>query len=430
MRFNAAHTRFLAVLLPLGFVLVGCSSSNPIVSNYYDDGIYFDSDYGGNYMAEELGLADNGSTPDPATASPDGYDYYDPSYTESQNNSSWNSRTNMYYAAGYSPWAQPGFTFGIGMNMGYGYYSPWYSPYMSYYDPFSPYYGWGYNPYYRRSWCGNPWGPSYGWGPGYGWGYPNYGYPHYGYGYGYGYGYYPGVYDNTPNRRPASGTNGRTYSGVVPNRYASAPSGGRTVGGSGKTDFPGRTIGTTSRMNTPAGNDLSANNSSNRTPVQVVEGRSSRSRLRELDAPDREMVRNVERRTLSGSGRSSSRENIGRMPAGETQGLPSIQTTREPRRAQPIEQSRSRNNSSWSTPGSSRPSSRENRTYRPNRSLENNSSGGNRSYELNTRPSRTMERPSSGFEQRSAPSRSPSSSTPGRSSGNSSGRSSNTIRRR
>ncbi|NVK27839.1 MAG: hypothetical protein HWE14_07330, partial [Flavobacteriia bacterium] len=173
MRIRVAPPVFLSLSVTALLVLTSCSSSNEIVSNYYDDGIYYDSQYGGNWMATDLGLTENGETPGIAEAEAPqadqaAYDYYDPNNTDQPFEDEYYD--NGYGSQGY--YGSPNITFNLGFGMGYG-YNPWYNPYMMYYDPFYPNYGWGmgfgYNPWYGYGNPYNPWG--YGYGGGYGYGY-------------------------------------------------------------------------------------------------------------------------------------------------------------------------------------------------------------------------------------------------------------------
>ncbi len=407
MSYRVAHPLFLSTSVSLVVLLSSCSTSNEIVSNFYDDGIYYDSEYGGSWVAEDLGLVPSEeSSPAPYSSmeSNSEYDYYDPSFVEEmpevQNSSS------VYYGSPggmMSPFGMSNWNMSFYMGMG-SFYSPWANPYMGFYDPFhsmgwgGPMYGYGFNPYYGSFW--NPYSP-FGSGRGFGSPYGGYYCPS-------GVGFGNAGFEN----RPLAGSTGRAYNGPMPNRY-NYSTGGKSVSGSGKRDnspvtspgsFTADAQPVSSRLRNPSSNQ-SVNRSANASRSRTSNNMAS-SRL-----PD---VRN------SGTSpqNTASRDR-----------LPARSTTTPNRSAEPV-RTRSSNNS-WSLPRTSTPRSTESTrswsrpssTTTPSRSTQPS-----RSYEPSSRtrsqPSRTRSN-SSSFPSRST---SPSRGSSSRSSGGGS-RSSGVIRR-
>lgn len=348
MKSHIAHKllrRASTLIIPL--VALSCSSNNDLVSNYYEDGIYYDSEYGGSLLAEELGLAET-----EPVRSGDGYDYYDPNDIQAnnatQNNSNFNNRTTYFNTGfGYNPY----WGMGMGMGMGWGY-----NPYWGFYNPYFPPMYAGY-PYY------SPWGRPY-------WGWYDPWYPGFGPGYGYGY-WGPRGY---PVAEAPRGTNGRIYRGAKPNRYNGTPRAGRPVSGSGK-------MASTSRPRT-----ITA------SPSRAVSRPASR--LRELPNHENrygEAMRRPTSRTLDHSVREIPTNRTVTREAREA--VQPARQVREPRRAaRPIQR--------IETPAQSRPVTRPSReiNIRPNRT----STTPPRSYQ---RPEYVPQR--SNTPQQSAPSRTP-----------------------
>ena len=130
-----------------------------------------------------------------------------------------------YYGYGYeTEYSDAGSNVNFNINVGnsWGWGSPWYGGYSSWYDPwyyspwsynswYGPSWGWGgfYSPWYYSSW----YGPSWGWGGSYWGGYGGYYGGYYGHSYG---GYYGGGgYYSSPSRHYPNGraTTGRIMSG-------------------------------------------------------------------------------------------------------------------------------------------------------------------------------------------------------------------------
>lgn len=330
-------------------VLTACSTSNEITSNYYDDGLYYDPDYGDlPTLVTDQPKSDNSSE-----SSSGSDEYYTPG-TSSSSDATYISNSNVYMNSGMgmSNWG-----WSVGMGFGYPFYGS--SFYLGYGYPG---YGWGY--------------PGYGWGyPGYayypGWGYPGWGYPGYGWGYpGYGWGY-PDYGYNRPNYRHVDG--------VAPHRSRST-----AYGRSGKTS---------STNQNPRGVAQS-----NRTISRESGKTANRSILRKSDA------------TISPRSSDSNRSNRSGRTAGNTRtpvqkyDKPVAQSNRTLERSnnRTVNQSpRTTNNSNrgnirQASPAQSSPRTMDStpRTYTPQRN-----STPSRSYQTPTRsssPGRSYSPPSGG----------------------------------
>ncbi|MFN3951347.1 MAG: hypothetical protein ACK4KT_02975 [Thermaurantimonas sp.] len=175
--------------ISLGLVLSSCNSSNRVVSNFYEDGIYYNPAIGrmtkGSLASNEQNQREEASAVE---------DYFDPNYKSQEqtviNNNFYPGGFNPMWGMGFQPmwgmgfypmwgmgfnpmWMRPGLSFGIGWGMGWNHwgmgwrsswmYNPWmWDPWMSsmmMWDPF-----WGHPMAWGNPWM-NPWHPGFGWGP-------------------------------------------------------------------------------------------------------------------------------------------------------------------------------------------------------------------------------------------------------------------------
>jgi hypothetical protein len=164
---------FTALIISGFFILSSCASLNS-PNNEFPDDVYGRAAVAKPLPEQPVYVPNDNQNED---------EYYDESYVDGYEDGYYASRLNRFYYytpgmsyydpffdpwVGYSPFGYGRLSFGFGFGWG----SSWYNPYYSFYG------GWGY-PY-------STWGPySY---------YDRFGYGYGGrYGYGYGYGYYPGV---------------------------------------------------------------------------------------------------------------------------------------------------------------------------------------------------------------------------------------------
>ncbi len=167
--------------ISIGLVLSSCNSSNRVVSNFYEDGIYYNPAIGnmpkGSLASNEQNQREQASAVE---------DYFDPNFKSSEStivnnnfysggfNPMWSMGFNPMWGMGFNPmWMRPGFSMGIGWGMGWNswgmgwrsswMYNPWmWDPWMGsmMWDPF-----WGHPMAWGNPWM-NPWHPGFGWGPG------------------------------------------------------------------------------------------------------------------------------------------------------------------------------------------------------------------------------------------------------------------------
>lgn len=171
--------------ISLGLVLSSCNSSNRVVSNFYEDGIYYNPAIGnmpkGSLASNEENRKEEASAVE---------DYFDPNYKSSEktiiNNNYYPGGFNSMWGMGFSPawgmgfyptwgmgfnpmWMRPGFSLGFGWGMGWNHWgmgwgsswasNPWlwnswmYSPMI--WDPF-----WGHPMAWGSPWM-NPWHPGF-----------------------------------------------------------------------------------------------------------------------------------------------------------------------------------------------------------------------------------------------------------------------------
>jgi hypothetical protein len=220
---------FITLIISGLFILSSCASLNTPQTTFPDD-VY-------GRAAKAKPLPERQSVPDEQYSE----DYYDENYIDGYEDGYYANRLNRFYYytpgmsyydpffdpwIGYSPYGYGGFGLSLGFGFG-GWGNPWYSPYGSFYG------GWGY-PY-------NSWGPySY---------YDRFGYGYGGrYGYGYGLGYYPRVVTVRPIRtRPSNlGTDNIGNRSTRPSRgTVSSANGDRNVRPSATrsgTTRPGQTV--------------------------------------------------------------------------------------------------------------------------------------------------------------------------------------------
>ncbi|GCD76862.1 hypothetical protein JCM31826_03440 [Thermaurantimonas aggregans] len=179
--------RILILGAIVGLIVSSCNTSNRIVSNFYEDGIYYNPAIG-NIPSGSLAQSENNSE-STATAVDD---YFDPNYkSQGQTivNNNFYGGFNPMWGMGFNPmWMRPGLSFGLGWGMGWSRwgmgwgpswaYNPWYwDPWMMnrmwmwdpwmyntmMWDPF-----WGHPMAWSNPWM-NPWFPGFGWGWNPGW---------------------------------------------------------------------------------------------------------------------------------------------------------------------------------------------------------------------------------------------------------------------
>lgn len=187
--------RILILGAILGLIVSSCNTSNRIVSNFYEDGIYYNPAIG-NIPSGSLAQTEQNNE-NTATAVDD---YFDPNYkSQGQTivNNNFYGGFNPMWGMGFSPmwgmgfhpmWMRPGLTLGFGWGMGWNRwgmgwgpswaYNPWYwDPWMMnrmwmwdpwmyntmMWDPF-----WGHPMAWGNPWM-NPWYPGLGWGWNPGW---------------------------------------------------------------------------------------------------------------------------------------------------------------------------------------------------------------------------------------------------------------------
>jgi hypothetical protein len=184
--------------LVAGLILSSCNSSNRVVSNFYEDGIYYNPAIG-NIPSGSMASSENASGDNNKASAVD--DYFDPNY-KSQGptiiNNHFGSALTPMWGMGFNPlwspwamnpmWMSPGWSFGIGWGAGWGmgwsrwgmgfgpmwannpwYWNPWMMNRMWMWDPWmynsmmmwDPF--WGHPMAWGNPWM-NPWMPGFGWG--------------------------------------------------------------------------------------------------------------------------------------------------------------------------------------------------------------------------------------------------------------------------